>query len=82
MSMPLSIEWRLVTQGKEKRLENTNNMFELSFEGYTFFPINQLIEITRHPSSDQIGSGKIVELTWKDNKTICKYQLLSLFNVN
>ncbi|MBM7569890.1 DUF2584 family protein [Aquibacillus albus] len=82
MSMPLIIEWRLVTHGKEKRLKNQKNMFEIRFNQYKFFPINQRIEISRHDDSAPIGCGKIVELIWNDKETICKYQLVSLYNVN
>ncbi|SDJ68594.1 DUF2584 family protein [Sediminibacillus albus] len=82
MPMPMSIEWKLLTHGKEKRLENKENMFEIEFEGYKLFPLNQVIEIKRHHDSDQIGNGKIVELTWKNESTRCTYQLLSLYNVN
>lgn len=80
--MPLSVEWVLITDGKEERNVNQENMFTIAFEGYKLFPVNQTIEIKRHNNSDQIGSGKIVELILKDNRTICTYQLVSLFNVN
>ncbi|MDL4839711.1 DUF2584 family protein [Aquibacillus rhizosphaerae] len=82
MSMPLVVDWRLVTHGREKRIENKENMFKITFDGYKLYPINQVIEIRRHDNSDQIGSGKIVELTWKEDTTICIYQLISLYNVN
>lgn len=80
--MPLEINWKLVTQGKETRIANQENMFEITLDGYKLFPIDDTIEIRRHRDSDQIGSGKIIELTWRNNKTICKYQLISLYNVN
>ncbi|MCT2535045.1 DUF2584 domain-containing protein [Aquibacillus koreensis] len=82
MSMPLAFEWRLITHGKEKRIVGEENLFEITCNGYKVFPINEQIEIRRHHDSDQIGNGKIVELTWKNDVTICKYQLLSLYNVN
>ncbi|WP_026570182.1 MULTISPECIES: DUF2584 family protein [Sediminibacillus] len=82
MSMPMSIEWKLLTHGREKRLQHQQNMFEIEFTGYKLFPINQTIEIKRHHDSDQIGSGKIVEISWKEERTVCTYQLLSLYSVN
>ncbi|CQR46640.1 hypothetical protein BN1058_00909 [Paraliobacillus sp. PM-2] len=82
MTVPFSIEWKLVTEGKEKREKNRENFFSIVLEGYQLFPMDERIEIRRHQSSDQIGFGKVVELTWKDNQTICTYQLLSLYSVN
>lgn len=82
MSMPLAIEWKLITHGKEKRIDGKENLFEISFDGFKLFPLNETIELRRNDVSDQIGIGKIVELTWRDEKTICKYQLISLYNVN
>ena len=82
MSMPLSIEWKLLTHGEEVRLQKGKNFFQITLEGYRLFPIGEPIEIKRHHDSDQIGNGEITELTWKEETTICKYQLISLFNVN
>ncbi|WP_407272788.1 DUF2584 family protein [Radiobacillus sp. PE A8.2] len=82
MAMPIMVEWVLVTNGKEMRLANEVNMFEIQLDYYRLFPINQVIEIKRHQDSQQIGNGKIVELAWKNNCTHCKFQLISLFNVN
>ncbi|MRH42471.1 DUF2584 family protein [Aquibacillus halophilus] len=82
MSMPLLIEWKLITHGKEKRIANKDNTFEITFDGYKLFPIDEVIEIRRQHNSDQIGNGKIVELTWREDKTICRFKLLSLHNVN
>ncbi|SEN44892.1 Protein of unknown function [Amphibacillus marinus] len=82
MTTPLTLEWTLVTEGLEQRVENRENCFTLTLDGYRLYPIQEQIEITRHKSSDQIGFGKIVELTWRDNQTICMYQLISLYSVN
>ncbi|GGM23319.1 hypothetical protein GCM10011351_06400 [Paraliobacillus quinghaiensis] len=82
MTMPLTIEWKLVTEGTEKRVVDQDNHFYVKLEGYKLFPMHERIEIRRHQESDQIGFGEIVELTWKDNQTICTYQLLSLYSVN
>jgi hypothetical protein len=80
--MPFLIEWVLVTEGGEKRLTDQENMFQISFDGYRLFPVNQMIDVKRHADSEQIGRAEIVELTLKNNKTICEYRLLSLHNVN
>ncbi len=80
--MPLTIESTLVTQGKEVRVKGKENCFVVTLTGYRLYPIGDRIEIRRHEDADQIGFGKIVELTWRDNQTICTYQLLSLHSVN
>jgi len=82
MTMPLTIEWKLVTNGTEKRVTDQENHFYVELAGYKLYPIEKRIEISRHQESDQIGFGKVVELTWKDNHTICTYQLVSLYSVN
>ena len=82
MTMPLSVEWKLITSGREHRLAHEENMFQIQFDGYRLFPINQVIDIQRYPDSEQIGSGKVVELTWRSETTYCKYKLLSLQNMN
>ncbi|MCP3030757.1 DUF2584 domain-containing protein [Halobacillus sp. A1] len=82
MSTPLSMEWTLITGGKEKRVNPDENLFEITFEGYKLFPMNETIEIKRNIRADQIGSGEIKELLLKDNTTICKYRLISLHSVN
>lgn len=82
MSMPLTMEWKLITEGLEKRVEEKENHFSITLPGYRLYPIQDPIEIRRHVESDQIGYGKVVELTWRDDETICTYQLLSLYSVN
>ncbi|GAA5415316.1 uncharacterized protein YtmB [Paraliobacillus ryukyuensis] len=82
MSMPMSFEWRLVTEGNEKRVANKDNFFSIVLDGYRLFPLEEEIEIRRHQDADQIGYGKVVEITWKANRTICTYQLISLYSVN
>ncbi|WP_181348397.1 DUF2584 family protein [Thalassobacillus sp. CUG 92003] len=82
MSTPLSMEWKLITEGKEKRVNAEENIFEIVFDGYKIFPMEETIEIKRHIKSDQIGSGQIVELWLKNNQTVCRYQLVSLYSVN
>ncbi|MFB1049366.1 DUF2584 family protein [Paraliobacillus sp. JSM ZJ581] len=82
MTVPFSIEWKLVTGGKEQRVQDKENFFSIVLDGYQLFPMEERIEIQRSQSTDQIGFGKVVELTWKNNQTICTYQLLSLHSVN
>ncbi|MFD1018412.1 DUF2584 family protein [Thalassobacillus hwangdonensis] len=82
MSTPLSMEWKLLTGGKEKRIDVNDNIFEITFDGYMIFPMEEDIDIMRHKDSDQIGSARVVELTFKSGMTICKYQLISLYSVN
>ncbi|WP_082234049.1 DUF2584 family protein [Halobacillus massiliensis] len=82
MSTPLSMEWTIITNGKEKRVFPNDNLFEITFEGYKIFPLNERIEIKRNPRADQIGSGQIEELILKENSTVCKYRLISLHSVN
>jgi hypothetical protein len=82
MSMPLSLEWTLVTEGKERRREEEDNHFTLTLEGYRLYPLHERIEIRRHQTSDQIGFGEIKSLTFTENKTEILYQLVSLYSVN
>lgn len=82
MSMPLTIESRLITMGKEKRVQEKENVFEVEFEGYHLFPLEEDIEVMRNEQSDQIGTAKVLEVTLGSNKTRCKYKLISLFSVN
>ncbi|WP_182199363.1 DUF2584 family protein [Paraliobacillus salinarum] len=82
MTVPFSIEWKLVTGGNEQRVEDRENFFSIVLDGYQLFPMEEQIEIQRNQSSDLIGFGKVVELTWKNNQTICTYQLVSLHSVN
>ncbi|WP_117169407.1 DUF2584 family protein [Paraliobacillus sediminis] len=82
MTMPLTIETKLVTDAKERRVEGLENHFSITLAGYWLFPMQERMEIRRHQESDQIGFGKVIELTWKDGQTICTYQLLSLYSVN
>ncbi|WP_138417079.1 DUF2584 family protein [Aquibacillus sediminis] len=82
MSMPLSVEWKLITMGREERLLSANNLFQVRFPGYKLFPIDAVIDLHRYQQSNLVGKAKIIELVWKNNETICNYQLISLQNVN
>ncbi|GGC87848.1 hypothetical protein GCM10007216_18240 [Thalassobacillus devorans] len=82
MSTPFSMEWKMITEGREKRINAEDNIFEITFDGYKIFPMEEMIEIKRHLDADLIGSGKVVELIFKNQQTTCKYQLISLYSVN
>ncbi|ASF39625.1 MULTISPECIES: DUF2584 domain-containing protein [Halobacillus] len=82
MATPLSMEWILITNGKEQRLNDEDNLFEIVFEGYRIFPLNEKLEIKRTLKSEQLGAGIIEELTFKNHFTYCKYRLVSLHSVN
>ena len=82
MSMPLSMEFNLITEGYEKRVQEKENVFTIQLSGYRLFPMDQRIDIMRHEDSDQIGTAKITELRWENEMTTLTYQLLSLYNVN
>ncbi|WP_163526176.1 DUF2584 family protein [Halobacillus ihumii] len=82
MSTPLSMEWSLITDGKEQRVHADDNLFQIVFDGYKLFPMNEKLEVRRNIKADQIGTGIIEELILKNNTTICKYRLISLYSVN
>ncbi|SET32491.1 Protein of unknown function [Salinibacillus kushneri] len=82
MSVPLTIEWRIVTNEEEKRINTKENIFEITFSGYRLFPIDVPIDIMRHEDSDQIGSAIVQKIIFEHNQTICRYQLVSLYSVN
>ncbi|PKR78796.1 DUF2584 domain-containing protein [Halalkalibacillus sediminis] len=82
MAQPFMMEWKIVTHGKERRINEETDLFEIEFEGYKIFPILEPIKIMRKPESDQIGTAKIVKLTIEEGKTICHYHLVSLQSVN
>ncbi|WP_347860515.1 DUF2584 family protein [Salimicrobium sp. PL1-032A] len=82
MATPFSMRWVLVTEGKERRLDPNDNLFEVVFDGYHLFPMNEHLEVRRHEKSDQIGTADIEQLSLKDGKTLCHYRLVSLYSVN
>lgn len=82
MSMPVTFEWTLVTEGKQERIPNQPNCFKLTLDGYHLFPIDQIIEIKREHNKDHIGFGEIFEFTWSNQQTTCLYRLTSLQSVN
>ncbi|MGI8315291.1 DUF2584 family protein [Halobacillus mangrovi] len=82
MSTPFTMEWLIITEGREKRVNEGENLFEIAYEGYKLFPINEPLEIRKYLSSNGIGFCVIEELILKDHSTHCKYRLISLNSVN
>ncbi|MCD5322916.1 MULTISPECIES: DUF2584 family protein [Pontibacillus] len=82
MSMPLSLETRIITFGDEKRVEEKENVFELYLDRYCLFPVDELVEVLRTEDSEQTGTAKIVEMTWANGQTRLVYRLISLYSVN
>ncbi|KGP93064.1 hypothetical protein N780_12115 [Pontibacillus chungwhensis BH030062] len=82
MTMPLSLDTKIITLGKEKRVQEKENVFELYLDQYCLFPIDELLEISRTADSEQTGTAKIVEMTWARGQTRLVYQLISLYSVN
>ncbi|WP_102027261.1 DUF2584 family protein [Salirhabdus sp. Marseille-P4669] len=82
MSLPLTIEWKIITEDKEKRIDSSDNTFEIMFSGYKLFPMDTPIDIMRHKESEQIGTAVITHISFENNATLCKYQLVSLYSVN
>ncbi|WP_175614722.1 DUF2584 family protein [Piscibacillus halophilus] len=82
MPTPLTMEWRIVTNGDEKRIKEDHDIFEITFDGYKLFPIDETVEVVRKPGSDKKGVAKVVKLVFENQQTICHYQLISLRSVN
>ncbi len=82
MSNQFVMQWKLVTEGRERRISEENDIFEITFDGYQIFPMEEPIDIQRSLDSDQIGTAKIVKLSFSNGMTICHYHLISLYSVN
>ena len=82
MSMPITFEWVLVTEGNQERVPDQPNSYKITLDGYHLFPIEQTIEIKRHKEKGHIGFGEILELRWHKQQTTCIYRLTSLQSVN
>ncbi|MFC0523244.1 DUF2584 family protein [Pontibacillus salicampi] len=82
MSMPLSMEWCIITQGNEQRIESKENTFTLTLKGYQLFPLDEFLDIKRTAQAEQIGTAKITEITWTNQATTLTYELVSLYSVN
>ncbi|MFD2640400.1 DUF2584 family protein [Piscibacillus salipiscarius] len=82
MATPFTMEWRLITNGEEKRVQEDDDIFEITFEGYKLFPVDETVNVMRKPGSNQQGAAKVLKLVFENRQTICRYQLLSLHSVN
>ncbi|RPF55823.1 DUF2584 family protein [Aquisalibacillus elongatus] len=82
MPTPLSMEWKIITYGEELRLDEASDVFEVTLDGYKLFPIDETVEVLRHPQTNHIGIAKVVKLTFENQQTKCRYQLISLKSVN
>ncbi|HWO75697.1 MAG TPA: DUF2584 domain-containing protein [Bacillus sp. (in: firmicutes)] len=80
MGMPLEMQTLIVTNGKEKRLQD--NTFELIKEGYRLYPMHIPIEVRRKKESEPSGTAVIDSLKWEDKKTVIIYRLETLYSVN
>lgn len=82
MSTSLTLESVIVTEGQEERIPGSTNDFTLTLEGYRLFPIDEMIEISRHKESGHIGFGVIKELSWSNQESTLHFRLISLQSVN
>lgn len=78
--MIMNFQTFLVTQNSEKRIDN--DIYLLKIEGYSFFSIDQDIEIKKHAHLDAFGKAVVTEILWKGNHTYLAYRLHSLNSVN
>ncbi|KGX91953.1 hypothetical protein N781_02655 [Pontibacillus halophilus JSM 076056 = DSM 19796] len=82
MTMPLTMEWTITTEGKEKRVQEKENTFTLTLQGYQVFPLEQELHVYRYSQDEHVGKAQVKELHWAKGKTTITYQLISLYSVN
>ncbi|MCU9614282.1 DUF2584 domain-containing protein [Caldibacillus lycopersici] len=80
MSMPIQLNTLIITEGKEKRLEDNN--FQIQFDGYHLYPLNTPLAVQRAINEEVIGEGSISKLVLTDEKTTIIYKLTSLKSTN
>jgi serine protease inhibitor ecotin len=80
MNMPLTVHTCILTDGTEKRLEG--NTFQLELEGYHLYVLGSLQTVQKTAESQPSGKAEVKEITWKEEKTFIKYELVDLHNVN
>jgi hypothetical protein len=80
MNMPFTMHTCILTNGAEKRLDG--NTFKLELEGYHLYILNSLQTVQKTQKSQPAGKAKVIEVTWKENKTQLTYELVDLHNVN
>ncbi|WAA10056.1 DUF2584 family protein [Fervidibacillus albus] len=80
MVMPFQFEIEIVTEGKEKRLDDNN--FQLIKEGYHLYPLNIPLKVKRFFDQNPVGEGIIFKMEFSDGITTIQYQLTALNNIN
>lgn len=80
MNMPFTMQTCILTNGAEKRLDG--NTFKLELEGYHLYILNSLQTVQKTKKTQPAGKAKVIEVTWKENKTQLTYELIDLNNVN
>jgi len=81
MGMPLELNTMIVTKGKEKRLDKSND-FTLTKSGYRIYPIDIPISVQKTKNGELIGTAIVKKVTWENDKTILTYELTSLHSTN
>jgi hypothetical protein len=83
MGMPLEMNWMIVTKGKEEKVMDKENYFELTKEGYRLYPLDiAVVEVKKIKEEATIGLAEIKEMKWKDGYTTITYVLKELNGVN
>lgn len=80
MGMSLEVDTMIVTNGKEKRLDD--NFFELTKAGYRIYPIDIPVDVRTTKEGETNGKGIARKLIWQNNQTIIKYELVALNSSN
>ncbi|WP_137792058.1 DUF2584 family protein [Bacillus sp. E(2018)] len=80
MNMPFTMHTNILTNGSEKRLDG--NTFKLELTGYHLFVLDHLLTVQKNEKSQPAGKAKVIEVTWKEEKTQLTYELVDLHNVN
>lgn len=85
MSMKLEINYEIITEGIEKRIEygTEHNCYEVILEGYQLFPLEvENVNVKRGCNAGTFGVAEVKELNWKNGKTKIIYKLKKLNGVN
>lgn len=83
MGMPLEMNWMIVTKGKEEKVMDKENYFELTKEGYRLYPLDiAVVEVRKTKEEAAIGLAEIKEMKWKNGYTTIIYVLKKLNGVN
>lgn len=80
MGVPFELNTHIVTEGREKRLEE--NLFSLAKRGYHLYPLDLPVEIKRREDGEACGIALIKKITWEHDQTTIEYQMISLYTIN